>query len=136
MERKSQPKMHKQKDYFFITDKIGIVIFTLLNASIQRVLLLQIMTYPSSCILEESRLFKMYFLCTGSSSIVSKTSNEKLKISQFRRVVWQRDSESKFSIGFLFSETNKDSKNNNENDNNHNLTRPTAFVAWHHGWIR
>ena len=129
MERKSQPKMHKQKDYFFITDKIGIVIFTLLNASIQRVLLLQIMTYPSSCILEESRLFKMYFLCTGSSSIVSKTSNEKLKISQFRRVVWQRDSESKFSIGFLFSETNKDSKNNNENDNNHNLTRPTAFVA-------
>ena len=129
MERKSQPKMHKQKDYFFITDKIGIVIFTLLNASIQRVLLLQIMTYPSSCILEESRLFKMYFLCTGSSSIVSKTSNEKLKISQFRRVVWQRDSESKFSIGFLFSETNKDSKNNNENDNNHNLTRHTAFVA-------
>ena len=129
MERKSQPKMHKQKDYFFITDKIGIVIFTLLNASIQRVLLLQIMTYPSSCILEESRLFKMYFLCTGSSSIVSKTSNEKLKISQFRRVVWQRDSESKFSIGFLFSETNKDSKNNNENDNNHNITRHTAFVA-------
>ena len=117
MERKSQPKMHKQKDYFFITDKIGIVIFTLLNACIQRVLLLQIMTYLSSCILEESRLVKMYFLCTGSSIIVSKTSNEKLKISQFRRVVWQRDSESKFSIGFLFSETNKDSKNNNENDN-------------------
>ena len=34
--------MHKQKDYFFIIDKIGIVIFTLLNASIQRALLLQI----------------------------------------------------------------------------------------------
>lgn len=40
--------MHKQKDYFFIIDKIGIVIFTLflrqvagLNASTQRALLLQ-----------------------------------------------------------------------------------------------
>ena len=42
MERKSQPRMQKQKDYFFIIDKIGIVIFTLLNASIQRALLLQI----------------------------------------------------------------------------------------------
>ena len=48
MERKSQPRMHKQKDYFFIIDKIGIVIFTLflrqvagLNASTQRALLLQ-----------------------------------------------------------------------------------------------
>ena len=28
--------MHKQKDYFFIIDKIGIVIFTLLNASITK----------------------------------------------------------------------------------------------------
>lgn len=129
MERKSQPRMQKQKDYFFIIDKIGIVIFTLLNASIQRALLLQIMTYPSSCILEESRLVKMYFLLTGSSRIVSTTSNEKLKISQFRRVVCQRDSERKFSIGFLFSETNKDSKNDNENDNKHYFTRHTAFVA-------
>lgn len=129
MERKSQPRMHKQKDYFFIIDKIGIVIFTLLNASIQRALLLQTMTYPSSCILEESRLFKMHFLCTGSSRLVSTTSNEKLKISQFRRVVCQRDSERKFAIGFLFSETNKDSKNDNENDNKHYLTRHTAFVA-------
>ena len=136
MEKKSQPRMHKQKDYFFIIDKIGIVILTLflkqvagLNASIQRAFLLQIMTYSSSCILEESRLLKMYFLCTGSSSIVSTTSNEKLKISQFRRVVCQTDSERKFSIGFLFSETKKDSKNDNENDNKHYLTRHTAFVA-------
>ena len=128
MERKSQPRMPKQKDYFII-DKIGIIIFTLLNAFIQRALLLQIMTYPSSCILEESRLFKMHFLCTGSSRIVSTISNEKLKISQFRRVICQRDSERKFSIGFLFSETNKDSKNDNKNDNKHYLTRHTAFVA-------
>ena len=138
MERKSQPRMQKQKDYFFIIDKIGIVIF------LHSWMLLYkgpyffklIMTYPSSCILEESKLFKMYFLCTGSSRLVSTTSNEKLKISQFRRVVCQRDSERKFSIGFLFSETNKDSKNDNENDNKHYLTRHTAFVAWHHGWIR
>jgi len=48
MERKSQPSMHKQKDYFFLIDKIGIVIFSLflkqvagLNASTQRALLLQ-----------------------------------------------------------------------------------------------
>ena len=71
----------------------------------------------------------MHFLCTGSSRIVSTISNEKLKISQFRRVVCQRDSERKFSIGFLFSETNKDSKNDNENNNKHYLTRHTAFVA-------
>ena len=71
----------------------------------------------------------MYFLLTGSSRIVSTTSNEKLKISQFRRVVCQRDSERKFSIGFLFSETNKDIKNDNKNDNKHYLTRHTAFVA-------
>ena len=71
----------------------------------------------------------MYFLFTGSSRIVSTTSNEKLKISQFRRVVCQRDSERKFSIGFLFSETNEDIKNDNENDNKHYFTRHTAFVA-------
>lgn len=71
----------------------------------------------------------MYFLCTDSSITVSKTSNEKLKNSQFRRVVCQRNSERKFSIGFLFSETKRDRKYDNKNDNKHYLTRHTAFVV-------
>ena len=61
--------MHKQKDYFYILFKTSswIECFNTkgLTAS---------MAYPSSSVLEESRLFKMYFLCTGSNIIVSKTS--------------------------------------------------------------